>query len=77
MGLALLVLAWAERNRALFVFTLGFLAVAMVSPAAFGWAVARSSPWSFLPHLAINGSVLLLGGAGFAWAQRPTRQAGT
>ncbi len=75
MALALLVLAWAERNRALFIFTVGFLAVMLASPAAFGWVVARSSPWSFLPHLVINGGVLLLGGIGFAVTQRPARQA--
>jgi hypothetical protein len=77
MGLALLVLAWAERNRALLVFTVGFLALTLVSPAAFGWVVARSSPWSFLPHLVINGSALLLGGIGFAVAQRHARQPAT
>jgi hypothetical protein len=32
MGLALLVLAWAERNRALLAFTRGFLAIMLASP---------------------------------------------
>jgi hypothetical protein len=77
IGLALLVLAWAERNRALLVFTLGFLAVMLIPPDSLGWAVARSSPWSFLPHLVINGSVLVLGGVAFALAQRSARQPGT
>ncbi len=77
MGLALVVLACTERNRALFAFAVGFLAVTLVPPDTFGWAVARSSPWSFLPHLVINGSVLLLGGIGFTVAQRSARRAGT
>ena len=71
IGLALLVLAWAERNRALLVFTLGYLVIVLV-PITFGW-VMPLSPWSFLPRLVIQGSVLLLGGIGFALAQRPAR----
>ncbi len=71
IGLALLVLAWAERNRALLVFTLGYLVIVLV-PITFGWVVPLS-PWSFLPRLVIAGSVLLLGGIGFALAQRPAR----
>lgn len=73
IGLALLVLAWAERNRALLVFTLGYLVIVLV-PITFGWAITLS-PWSFLPRLVIQGSVLLLGGIGFALAQRPARLA--
>ena len=30
-------------------------------------------PWFGVPHLVIDGSVLLLGGLGFALAQRPDR----
>jgi hypothetical protein len=71
IGLALLVLAWAERNPALLVFTLGYLVIVLV-PITFGWVIPLSL-WSFLPRLAIQGSVLLLGGIGFALAQRPTR----
>ena len=71
IGLALLVLAWAERNRALLVFTLGYLVIVLV-PITFGWVIPLS-PWSFLPRLVIRGSVLLLGGIGFALAQRPAR----
>jgi hypothetical protein len=71
IGLALLVLAWAERNRALLVFTLGYLVIVLV-PITFGWVIPLS-PWSFLPRLVIQGSVLLLGGIGFALAQRPAR----
>ena len=72
IGLALLVLAWAERNRALLLLTLGYLVVVLV-PVNFGWVMTAPSPWFFLPHLIIDGSVLLLGGIGFALAQRPAR----
>ena len=68
IGLALLVLAWAERNRALLLFTLGYLVVVLV-PITFGWGT-RPTPWAHSPHLVIYGSVLLLGGLGFALAQR-------
>jgi hypothetical protein len=71
IGLALLVLAWAERNRALLLLTLAYLAVVLV-PVTVGW-VHAPSPWFFLPPLVIDGSVLLLGGIGFALAQRPLR----
>lgn len=70
IGLALLLLAWAERNRALLLLTLGYLAV-VLAPISSGRVI--DSPWAFLPHLAIDGSVLLLGGIGFALAQRPFR----
>jgi hypothetical protein len=73
IGLALLVLAWGERNRALLVFTLGYLAIMLVPPTTRGSAVAHASPWSFLPHFVVNGCVLALGGIGFALAQRPIR----
>jgi hypothetical protein len=72
IGLALLVLAWAERNRALLLLTLAYLAVVIV-PVNFGWAMDPLSHWYFLPRLVIDGSVLLLGGIGFALAQRPLR----
>lgn len=75
IGLALLVLSWVERNGALLVFTLTYLAIVLV-PVTFGWMIARPSPWSFLPHLVIPGGLLLLGGIGFALTrpaiQRPT-----
>ena len=32
-----------------------------------------STPWYFLPRLVIDGSVLLLGGIGFALAQHQSR----
>jgi hypothetical protein len=74
IGLALLVLAWAERNRALLVLTLGYLVIVLV-PITFGWVIhpIPPSPWAFLPRVVIQGSVLLLGGIGFALAQRPAR----
>jgi hypothetical protein len=71
IGLALLVLAWAERNRALLILTAAYLAVVLV-PITFGWEIP-AAPWHFLPQLVTGGSVLLLGGIGFALAQRPLR----
>ena len=73
IGLALLVLAWAERNRALLVLTVGYLAVVLL-PIGFGWTNGRTQ-WGFLPQLVFGGSVLLLGGVGFLLAQRPWRRA--
>lgn len=69
IGLALLVLAWAERNQPLLVLALGYLAVVLV-PITFGWVISVPG-WSFLPRLVIDGSVLLIGGIGFLLAQRP------
>ena len=74
IGLALLVLAWAERNRALLLLTIAYL-VAVLVPVTFGGvanAAQHNPPWFSLP-LAFQGSVLLLGGIGFALAQRPLR----
>jgi hypothetical protein len=70
IGLALLVLAWAERNRALLLLTLAYLAVVLV-PITFG-GVQFDPPWYSLPVIS-QGSVLLVGGIGFALAQRPLR----
>jgi hypothetical protein len=70
IGLALLVLAWAERNRALLFLTLAYL-VAVLVPITFG-GVQYNPPWYSLPAV-FQGSVLLLGGIGFALAQRPLR----
>ena len=72
IGLALLVLAWAERNRPLLVLSVAYLAV-VLAHVSFGWAVDPLSHWYFVPRLVIDGSVLLLGGIGFALAQRPLR----
>jgi hypothetical protein len=74
IGLALLVLARIERTRALVVLALCYLAIVAV-PINFGWVMTRSSSWYLLPHLVIDGTVLLLGGIGFAVAQRSARQA--
>ncbi len=72
IGLALLVLAWAERSRALLAFTVGYLAIVLI-PINFGWVITLPSQWAFLPHVVIAGSVLLIGGVGFAVAERPAR----
>jgi len=70
IGLALLVLAWAERNRALLLLTLAYLAAVLV-PITFG-PLQPGAPWYLYPAV-VQGSVLLLGGIGFALAQRPLR----
>ncbi|MFC6023309.1 hypothetical protein ACFP2T_45045 [Plantactinospora solaniradicis] len=72
IGLALLVLAWLERHRALLLFTLGYLVVVVV-PMNFGWGDHWGPQWGFAPMLVISGGVLLLGSAGFALAQRSRR----
>lgn len=72
IGLALVVLAWAERNGALLALALGYLAVVLVTATvgsvsghgALGWPV----------QLVIPRCVLLLGGIGFLLAQRPWRR---
>ena len=70
IGLALLVLARAERSLALLLVTVAYLVVVLV-PVTFGWTTEPVSPWYAVPRLVIDGSVLLLGGLGFALAQRP------
>jgi hypothetical protein len=72
IGLALLVLAWAERNRALLLLILVYLA-AVLMPITIGW-VQPAAPWYAYPAV-LQGSVLLLGGIGFALARRPLRSA--
>lgn len=76
IGLALFVLAWVERSWALLAFAVGYLAAAL-APSLYsitrlledhGWVVSRQ--WHFLPGLWLAGGVLLLGGAGFAVAER-------
>jgi hypothetical protein len=62
IGLALLVLAWVERNRALLVFGLVYLVI-----VGFGWTLIPRSLWLFAVTTAV---VLLLGSAGFALAER-------
>jgi hypothetical protein len=72
IGLALLVLARAERSRALLLLTVGYLVVVLL-PVGYVRVTSLGSLLGYLP-LVIHGSVLLLGGIGFAVAQRPSRQ---
>ena len=73
IGLALVVLSWAERNRALLALALGYSAVVLVT-ATVG-SVSGHGALGFPVQLVIPGSVLLLGGIGFLLAQRPWRRA--
>ena len=76
IGLALFVLAWVERSRALLVFAAVYLAAALLPRlysvtrllAEHGVAVSRQ--WHFLPGLWLAAAVLLAGGAAFAAAER-------
>jgi hypothetical protein len=70
IGLALVVLAGAERNGALLDLALGYLTIVLVT-ATFGTAIGG---WGFPVQLVIPGSVLLFGGIGFLLAQRPWRR---
>ena len=72
IGLALFVLARVERNWPLLAFAAGYLVVALL---ASGVGVRRVGPnlgpmWGFLPALVVAGGALLLGGVGFALAER-------
>jgi hypothetical protein len=70
IGVALLVLARLERNVALLLFTLGYLAVVVV-PINFGWVGNGGNTRMFwVPDQVISGTVLLLGAAGFALSAR-------
>ena len=60
IGLALLLLAWIERSRPLLIVTVVYLLVA-VPTVGINW-FPHPTPWAFLPHLVIDGSVLLIGG---------------
>jgi hypothetical protein len=71
IGLALLVLAWVERNRPLLPYSVVYLVIVLVS---YGRVVRSSSPWYFLPQLLIPAAVLLLGSAGFALFRPATEQ---
>jgi hypothetical protein len=72
-GLALLPLARLEHSWALAAATLTYMVVALV-PVGSGWAVARVSPWSFLPQLVTDTGVLLAGAACVGLAQRAARR---
>jgi hypothetical protein len=67
IGLGLLVLAWAERSWAVFVFALGYLVVVLVQANR---VIHSSSLWWFLPLLLVPAVLLVLGSLGFALAQR-------
>ena len=72
IGVALLVLAWLERNVALLLFTLGYLAmVLLVLPMNFGFGPPHFPirMGMAVPQL-ISGTMLVLGAAGFAIARR-------
>jgi hypothetical protein len=70
IGLALLVLALAERSRGLLVYGLVYLVVVMVESSR---VIHSSSPWYFLPQLLIPAALLLAGSAGFS-VFRPTAE---
>ena len=73
IGVALVVLAWAERNGALLALALGYSAVVLVTATV---GSVSGHGWLGWPvQLVIPGSVLLLGGIGFLLAQRPWRRA--
>jgi hypothetical protein len=72
IGVALLVLAWLERNLGLLLFTLGYLALVLLAlPMNEGWGLAG---WGLQARFAvpqvISGAVLLLGAVGFLKAAR-------
>ncbi len=72
IALALLVLAWVERSRALLAYSLGYLVIVLVDS---GRVIHSTSRWFFLPHLLLPAALLLLGSAGFALFRR-TAEAG-
>jgi hypothetical protein len=73
IGFGLLVLAFVERNLALFAVTVGYLVIAL-APVDFGWAIAPPSRWAFVPQTTIDGGVLLAAAIAFALVQRPLRR---
>ena len=71
IGLALLFLAWIERSRPLLTVTIVYL---IVSVATVGIGrFAHPTPWAFLPHVLIDGAVLLIGGIVLAATQEEAR----
>jgi hypothetical protein len=69
IGIALLVLAWLERHLALLVFALAYLTVVLV-PISFGFGAHWGGETDFLPQMAVNSTVLLIGSLGFRLARR-------
>ncbi|MEV1012263.1 MULTISPECIES: hypothetical protein [unclassified Micromonospora] len=63
IALALMVLAWVERNWALLAYSLVYLVIVMVQG---GQVIHSTSSWFFLPHLLLAAALLLLGSAAFA-----------
>ncbi|WP_250007437.1 hypothetical protein [Actinoplanes sp. M2I2] len=74
VGVALLVLAWLERNVALLLFTLAYLALVLVLPLNIGIGPPK---WGLRAQFAVPqlivGVVLLLGALGFRAARRRPR----
>jgi len=78
IGLALLLLAWIERSWLLLAITTGYLLIVVtgagqhmhhshVPPTTFPPPV---SEWAFLPHVLLEGGILLLGAVILAFTQR-------
>ena len=66
IGLALLVLAWVERNWGLLAYSVAFLVIVLVQG---NQVTHSSSQWFFLPTLLVPAGLLLIGSAGFAVLQ--------
>jgi hypothetical protein len=73
IGLALLVLTWAERNLALLLFTVVYLLAVLTNVGHVAVRVINS-PLLFVPMI-IQGTLLLLASIGFALVQKPWRSA--
>jgi hypothetical protein len=71
IGLALLMLAWVERNRALLAYSIVYLVVVL---AQAGQVTHGPSPWSFLPYVLIPAAVLLAGSAVFGLFRTSTER---
>jgi hypothetical protein len=71
IGVAMLLLARIERSWVLLAVTAGYLIVVL---APLNTRVGPPSPWSFLPHLLVDGGVLLVGGLLLALIQRAPRR---
>lgn len=74
IGLALVVLALVERNGPLIAVATGYLVVAIWPPSGLGWVIRGPSLWAFLPHLVIDGTVLLVAGLAFALVQQTAQR---
>ncbi|WP_444951231.1 hypothetical protein [Micromonospora ureilytica] len=70
IGVALLVLAWLERNVALLLFTLGYLALVLVPTDTFRIPHFWGPATDLLLPQTVGGAALLLGAVGFAVARR-------